>query len=382
MKPKFKKNKGHKILTPNGLEKFLGITKTIHKEYIHLHFNDFTELKCSLNHPIMLMDGNSIHAKDLDLTHLVKSKHGSVFLLYSEIIHEPIELYDIVNSGRNNVYYSNGILSHNCEFHGSGSTLIDGNTLKRLVHKDTLKQDEYNFVYEYPKEEHVYIATVDVSEGIGKDYSVITIFDVTTTPYNQVAVYRNNNLNPNYLPDIVYSLCTKYNNAFLIVETNKDEGVAKTLYNDLEYENMLTTTVEDGENEVDTTKRSELGLKQTKKSKRIGCSTLKMLIENDNLIVNDFNTITELGSFIKKGSSYEAAKNKNDDLVMCLVIFAWFTTQEFFSEFSDVNVIKRLREKFLQEQEEEGLGIFAFYSDGTEDYSNNGFETFNDVNYF
>ena len=74
------------------------------------------------------------------------------------------------------------------------------------------------------------------------------------------------------------------------------------------------------------------GVKTTRKVKGMGCATLKTLLENDMLILNDDVMINELGTFIAVGTSYEADKGCHDDTVMTLVLFSWFINTDFFKD--------------------------------------------------
>ena len=72
---------------------------------------------------------------------------------------------------------------------------------------------------------------------------------------------------------------------------------------------------------------------------------LKMLVEQTQLFIRDFETIQELSRFSKKGNSYEAEPGFHDDLVMNLVLFAWMTEQAYFKDMTDINTLIKLREK-------------------------------------
>lgn len=187
-----------------------------------------------------------------------------------------------------------------CQFFGSSDTLIDGDKLQKLVFEDPVETDEEGIytIHKAPEEKHLYAITVDVGEGIGKDYSVVSVFDITNQPYDHVAVYRCNTITPILLSDVVYKLAKKYNDAYVVVESNSIGKItADALYYDYEYENMLTVSVDDGENVAGSASGS-VGIRTTKKTKAIGCSSLKSMIESDTLITHDFNTISELSSFI------------------------------------------------------------------------------------
>lgn len=214
---------------------------------------------------------------------------------------------------------------HCTTFLGASGTLIDGFKLSKMQWIDI---EEVGSLYRFakPEEGHKYVATVDCAEGRGQDYSVIQIIDVTEYPYKQVAVYHSNKISPILFPAIIKRYALEYNEAWVYIELNSvGHTVATILWQDYEYENMI----------IDSSK--DLGMKQSKRTKAIGCSTLKDLIEKDKLHIPHKGTIQELRTFVEKGVSWEAQENCHDDLVMGLVIFGWLTTQDRFSEYIDVD---------------------------------------------
>lgn len=254
-----------------------------------------------------------------------------------------------------------------CQFLGSSGTLISGSVLKTLVSKYPIEYKDGLSMYQKPLENHNYIIVVDVSRGKGLDYSAFQCIDVTKMPYQQVCVYKNNMVTPVDYAEVIHRVSKSYNNATILVETN-DVGaqVVDTLYYDYELETIICT-----ENAGARGKRIsggfgsgvERGVRTTKTVKALGCSMLKLLVEQRQLIINDHNTIYELSRFSKKGSSYEAEPGCNDDLVMCLVLFAWMTDQQYFKELTDINTLMKLRDKTDQEIEND-LVPFGFIDDG------------------
>jgi hypothetical protein len=234
------------------------------------------------------------------------------------------------------------------EFIGSSATLVSGNKLRSLAFHNPLSTNEGLDIYQEPIKGHLYIATVDCSEGVGQDYSTINMIDVTHTPYRQVAKYRNNKLPLLFFPTVIFSLGMKYNEAFILVETNNiGQQVVDILHYDLEYDNIFKleqhhikgTTISSG------FKRStSIGIKTTKTVKKIGCANLKTIIEGDKLIIDDFDTIAELNTFVRFRDSYAAEEGNNDDLVMGLVLFAWLVAQSYFKDSTNIDIRKVLLE--------------------------------------
>ena len=254
-----------------------------------------------------------------------------------------------------------------CEFLGSSQTLINGRKLAQIpfIHP---RYRHNNFdIYEKPKENRLYVITVDTARGVGLDYSALVVFDVTDIPYKVVGKYRSREISPMFFPDVVVNAAKMYNDAFVLVELNDlGEQVASVIQQDLEYENILSTSVKGrGGQQVGGgfANRIQLGVKTTKTTKRIGCSNLKDLVENDKLIINDYDLLQELSVFINKRNSYEAEEGHHDDLVMCTVLFSWLVRQEFFIELTDNDIRSRL---YLENQKliEDDVLPFGIVDDG------------------
>lgn len=257
---------------------------------------------------------------------------------------------------------------------GSSGTLISGAALERLsfeIPEPDVKNEGIN-LYERPKVGHTYTLIADVSRGKGLDYSAIQVIDVTSMPYKQVLTYRDNMTGPSDFAEVINRVGRQYNNAWVLVEVNDIGGqVADMLYSDFEYENMMLSEAAGSKGKRITLvwngNGTDRGIRTTKVVKSVGCSMLKLLVEGDQLIIQDHDTIEELSHFSKKGVSYEAEEGWNDDLTMCLVLFAWLTEQKFFKDLTDIHTLLKLREK-TAEQIENDLLPFGFIVDGTEDH--------------
>lgn len=241
------------------------------------------------------------------------------------------------------------------EFQGSSGTLINGNTLKNLVEKEPLTKSEGLLVYENPVGNHSYAITCDVSRGKGLDYSAFSVIDITQMPYKQVCTFKNNIIPPSEYADVIFRIGNWYNCAAALVEINDIGEEVVNLLAGLEYENVLYTENGGarGKRIAINANKAERGLRTTTNTKAVGCSVLKLLVEQEQLIINDYSTIYELSRFSKKGRSYEAEEGANDDLVMSLVIFAWLTSQAYFKDLTDINTMSALRERTKQELEDQ-----------------------------
>ena len=258
-----------------------------------------------------------------------------------------------------------------CEFLGSVDTLISPSKLRIMPYHDPMKENRGLAVFEQAVPEHNYVITVDVSRGVGNDYSAFTVVDTTTIPYKMVARYKNNEIKPIILPNVVVDVAKNYNNAYILCEVNDIGGqVADIIQFDLEYENLLMAAMRGRAGQQlgqgFSGKKTQLGIKMSTAVKQVGCSNLKALIEDDKLLINDYDTIAELTTFIAKGQTFQAEEGCNDDLAMCLVIFAWMAMQPYFKEMHDNDVRQRIYES-QKDMIEQDMAPFGFISDGMED---------------
>jgi len=244
-------------------------------------------------------------------------------------------------------------------FFGTGNTLINAQTLLDLRAKPPIKYLEGGdcLIYKEPVKDHEYILVADVSKGRGQDYSSFSLVDINVRPFEQVVVYRNNTISPLLFPNIIYKYANVYNKAYCIVESN-DQGsvVCNGLYYDLEYENVHVESA---------VKANAVGVDINRKSKRLGCSALKDLLENNKLHVVDEQTILEISTFEAKGQTYQAAVGNHDDLVMNLVLFGYFVSSSYFSNLTDINIKDMIFKQKLKEIEED-IVPFGFIDDGHE----------------
>jgi len=258
-----------------------------------------------------------------------------------------------------------------CEFLGSVDTLIAPSKLKALVYDNPLTQNAGLDVHEQPKKENDYVITVDVARGVGEDYSAFIVADITTFPHKVVAKYRNNTIKPMLFPNIIWEVAKSYNNAFILCEVNDiGDQIASILQYDLEYQNLLMCAMRGRAGQVVgqgfSGTKTQLGVKMSKTVKKVGSLNLKTMIEENKLLLNDYEIISELTTFISKGNSFEAEEGCNDDLAMCLVIYAWLVAQDYFKELTDQDVRKRLYEE-QKNQIEQDMAPFGFLNDGLDD---------------
>ena len=255
-----------------------------------------------------------------------------------------------------------------CEFLGSVDTLIAPSKLRAMIYQAPEKRSAGLDVYVDPQKGHEYVCTVDVARGVAKDYSAFVVIDITEFPHSVVAKYRNNEIKPMLFPSIIEEVGRSYNNAFVLCEVNDvGDQVASILNFDMEYENLLMCSMRGRAGQVVgqgfSGKKTQLGVKMSKTVKKVGALNLKTLIEEDKLLSCDYEIMSELTTFIQKNNSFEAEEGCNDDLAMCLVIYAWLVAQDYFKELTDQDVRKRLYEE-QKNQIEQDMAPFGFMDDG------------------
>ena len=258
-----------------------------------------------------------------------------------------------------------------CEFLGSIDTLITPAKLRVMTYREPTQSNAGLDIHVRPEKDHTYVLTADVSRGTANDYSAFCVFDVTEVPYKIVAKYRDNEVKPLLFPQKIYDVARAYNQAFVLIEVNDiGEQVANAMQFDLEYDNLVMASMRGRAGQVlgggFSGGRAQLGVRTTKAVKKIGCSNLKQMVEDNKLIVEDYDCINELSTFIVKGSSFEADEGCNDDLVACMFIFSWMTDQSYFKELTDSDI----RMTMMAEQQdalEQDMAPFGFIVDGLED---------------
>ncbi len=269
-----------------------------------------------------------------------------------------------------------------CKFLGSAQTLIRADIIEQMSFNTPILSEEGLDLYEYPikgeknsegkliQKPHVYVIVADTAKGVGGDYSAFVIIDVTEVPYRFVGKYRNNTIAPMLYPSVIHKLARQYNEAYVLTEINSSEQVAHILYGEYEYENILFVSRDSKGQRVSGgfagAGKTQLGVNTDKRVKRTGCFNFKSLLEEKKILINDFDVISEISTFIETRSSFEADEGYHDDLVMCLVLFSWLTTNPYFKEFTDVNLREAIYLKKIQQIEEEMLPL-GFIDDGQQE---------------
>jgi hypothetical protein len=231
-------------------------------------------------------------------------------------------------------------------------------------------------VYEEPRSDRIYAITVDTSRGMGEDYHAFSVIDATASPYRLVAKFRNNSMNYQLLPHVIKRVGDMYNEALVLIEINDlGQAVAELLHEELEYGNLMTISQrgkkgQKADGGFGGAGKSQFGVRMSHTIKKIGCSVLKELVENDKLIVQDFDLISEFSTFVSTKAGYEATDGYHDDLVTTMIIFSWLTTQNYFKDYTNLDMRKKLYEEQIKKIEEEVMPFgFSTTEEADETYA-------------
>lgn len=215
------------------------------------------------------------------------------------------------------------------EFVSAENTLISPDILKDLDYevgfstdeipelKDLDEYKEYVTVYERVIKNHCYSVGFDSAKMTvqnAQDSISIQVFDVTELPFRQVmSVTVRNGLSYLELTKIIAPIIRYYKGVTFIENNGEGQEIANLLYKDY-----------DMADEVFCEKPALTGFRTTVKTKRLGLSFLKTLLENGKIILRNRDTIFQLTSFVKKGVSYGAESGFYDDAVMATVASLFF----------------------------------------------------------
>lgn len=350
-----KSNSKYEVLTSEGFKPFTGISRQSSSRTYTIIGETLDSIVATENHKFQCENNSWVSVLDLLTTHrdAILKDVGEVVDISPNNTTE--DVYDLINVHDTKSFITSGFVSHNCEFIGSAQTLISSDILLGLTSREPIKTQYEIKYYIEPLEDHTYIMTVDVSKGRGQDYSTFSIFDITEQPFKQVCTFRDNIISPLMFPELIIRGAKIYNNAIVVIENN-DVGqvVCNSVYYDYEYDNLFVQS---------SVKSSGVGVTMTKRVKRVGCSNLKDLLEQGKLEVYDTNTIIELTSFEPKGESYAASGSNHDDMVMNLVLFAWFVSTEAFGNISSIDLKDLLYADKIREMEENDLPFAIMTSD-------------------
>lgn len=335
------------ILTPSGWSDFSGVSKIQSRLITQVKTESGETIKCTSEHKLKVDDGIYTPVLLLNVEDNILNSLGEfdkIISIERDVATE--DVYDAIDVELENEYYTNWLVSKNCEFLGSSMTLIDGRKIAQISTIPAIHEtrDGFSF-YDKVDRDHTYIMVVDTARGTGLDYSAFIVFDTSTVPFKVVCTFRNNNVHTIVFPKYIMEAAVYFNSCYILIETNDlGQQIVDILKEDLEYDGLISTASKKSRYEATSGfgVMSQTGVRTTKTVKRLGCSTFKSMVESDQLQINDHNLLEEMSKFVYNGKGSYEAENGNDDLVMCGVLFAWLTTQPYFKELTNTDLVRSI----------------------------------------
>jgi len=331
------KNTKYSVLTPNGYQFFTGIRRVQKSDRLRILLEGGIDLECSKNHRFII-EGSEVYADTLHVGDAIESTHGKLCILEIETITEPIDLFDLVDVANGNVYFTNGLLSHNCDtdFISSGHTVVAGELIE--WYRETYTQEPIEkrgmggelWLWEYPDYTKDYIVAADVARGDGGDYSAFHIIELKSL--RQVAEFRGKIGTTEY-GHMLVSMATEYNNAILAIENANIGWAVIQVAIDKGYPNLYYSYRQDGylDENIHLSKGYDLkdksamvpGFTTSSKTRPLMIAKLETYFREKAPIIHSKRLIDELLVFIWIGNRAEAQHGYNDDLIMSLCIALW-----------------------------------------------------------
>lgn len=324
----YKENKKeYKVLTPDGYKSFAGIRCLGQRPIFRVEFENNYWLECTDNHKIFVNDTTRVPVSELKVGDNVLSIHNNVKILSIVDTRETQLVYDLIEVDGGHRYYTNGVLSSNCEFLIYDETLISSIKLADLEGRDPfMKIGQFRW-YKKVKPRCTYIVALDPSLGTGGDPAAIQVIEIPT--FEQVAEWQHNLTTVQGQARLLRDVCTYINTEC------QNKGAPATIYFSVENntvgEAALVAISEMGEESIPGLflsepikkghiRRFRRGFNTTHSSKISICAKLKHLIETDQLKINSKPLISELKTYVAKGFSFEGKNGGHDDLVSSLLL--------------------------------------------------------------
>lgn len=309
----------YEILTDQGFKPFHGVRKQT-KQIMALLELEFDHLQCTPDHKVLTEDGFK-EVQHLTLKDKVKTLVGFQQVECLELEHVEVDVYDPLEVCDTHSYISNNIVSHNCEFLGTGDTYIDGSilsTLDKRVEKPLYRT--YNnrmYVWEDPIPTAEYIIATDPSLGRERDNAAFVVFNAYTG--NLAAEFYSNTTPINELAEVLNLMGQRYNFALICPERNNiGHLLIEHLFERLEYENLWFDV------------KNQPGEQITQKNRETMLAEMEEAIRMEKIKINSKRIVSELNTFIVKDSGKpEADKNQHDDLVMSLALAVFVRNRRY-----------------------------------------------------
>jgi hypothetical protein len=260
---------------------------------------------------------------------------------------------------------------YGCQFLNASSLLLTSEQILRLeknqqefsfreidplddlcIDYSSLKWAEDFDIEEVEDPKNFFVLSIDLAEGIGRDFTVVNIFkvvaiaesdmDMMNSPgsiteffgLKQVGLFRSNIHNLEDFSKILYTLCVKVfdqENLRLVIEYNtygseliKNLTTLFPASNDFDEETIVRYHHRVG------TKVKNQGIRINKDNKILFCEKMKKCVGGGQLILTEPRTIEEAKAFSRNPNGTYSAQSGNDDCMMtCVTAASIFDTLDF-----------------------------------------------------
>lgn len=320
---KFVKNtKGYKVFTPDGYKDFSGVASMGKKNILKIFFEKDKWLRCSEGHRLFDTNGEEILAKNLKKNDLILGLHGPV-KIFNIIVDGIEETYDLIDVDGHK-YFTNEILSHNCQFISFEETLIDPHVLRGMQGIEPIELEGRVRWYSPILPNRIYIVGLDPSMGTGGDNAAITVWMLPE--FKQVAEWIHNRTDIKGQMRVMMDILSRIHKELKEQNDSKSRPeIYWSVENNSIGEAALQVIESTGEDYfpgyfVHEPKKKRKGFTTTHKTKIEACARLKSLVESGRMEVLSKPLTTELKAFVRSNRSFEAKDTERDDIVLSTLL--------------------------------------------------------------
>lgn len=338
-----KLNSKYEVLTNTDFKKFVGIKRSYAEEVFEIKLKNGHFIKSTKDHVYPTKNDGLLSSSELYVGCFLQTKNGYHQIESINKLKHNDYVYDLLEVDGGNLYYANGILTHNCAFNGSGDNVIDSKYIEYQRKNNVIDPirtewlDGNMWIWEDPQLGHEYILSADAASGSADDYASICIYDFTTG--NQVAEYHGK-----IAPDTLGEIAVEYGNryeAFTVVDTTGGYGVSTVLKMiELGYspKKMYYDTVL-GIDSVTNNKNLEKHMRDGKlpglnfqKNRNTIVTKLEESVRMNSFKVRSIRSVTEMDTFVFKNGRPDHMKNYHDDCLMAIAMCC-YVAQTSFKDF-------------------------------------------------
>ena len=313
----------YKVLTADGFKSFAGISLMKFDKVWRITLENSQWLECSDNHKIFTSNNERKELKDISINEEIFTQYGYKRIISIKDMWKIEPLFDLVEVEDGRRYYTNGILSSNCEFITYEETLINPIKMGQIQTIMPVRKSGQVRWFEEIKSDAIYIVALDPSMGTGGDNSAIQVIELPSL--KQVAEWSSNKSPVENQIKILRDILLELYNAgkpelYWSVESNTLGEAALVVIRDTGEDNFPGSMLHDPKNRLNTKSARRAGFVTTHKSKLEACARLKHLIESNKFKINSRLLLSELKTFVARGNTYEAKIGQTDDLIMALLL--------------------------------------------------------------